>query len=69
MPKPLIKEHNASTDEVVEREMTDGEYAQFLADKELAEAKQEAILEKEARKLALLEKLGISEEEAKILLS
>ena len=30
MPNPIIRIHNATTNEVIDREMTDEEYAEFL---------------------------------------
>jgi len=44
MTKPLIRIHNAETDEVIDREMTDAEYAQFQID----EARREQMLADEA---------------------
>lgn len=64
-----IKIHNAETGEVIEREMNAEELAKWEADKAAAEAKAQAKAEVEAAKAALLEKLGITEEEAKLLLS
>jgi hypothetical protein len=69
MTKPMIRIHDTSTDEVIDREMTNEEYAAFQADQELqlvekAKAEQEA-----ADKAALLAKLGITADEAKLLLS
>lgn len=62
-------EANATTGEVIQREMTAEEIAQDLAyQKEAAEREAEAAA-KAAEKAALLEKLGITEEEAKLLLS
>lgn len=66
---PIIKIHNAETNEVIEREMNDEELAQWEADKQLAEQKAQIEAEAKATKAALLEKLGITEEEAKLLLS
>ena len=66
---PLIKIHNVETGEIVEREMTAQEIAQLEADKAAAEAEAQAAAEAEAAKAALLEKLGITEDEAKLLLS
>lgn len=67
--KPMVRIHNVETDEIIEREMTDEEFAEL-------ETRRAEILTKEANELAkatakadLLEKLGISEEEAKLLLS
>lgn len=69
MSKPSIKIHNVENDEIIEREMTEKEYAQFLVDKQSADEKNAAMLEKEAKKLALLERFGITQEEAQIFLS
>lgn len=64
-----IKIHSVETGEVIEREMNAEELAQLTKDKAevtaaLAEAKRKA-----AEKAALLAKLGITEDEAKLLLS
>ena len=69
MTRPLVRIHNVETDEVIDREMTDAEFAQYEADiaaKAQAEANAQAQAEAKA---ALLERLGITEEEAKLLLS
>jgi hypothetical protein len=57
------------TDEVIEREMTADEFAQFQADKAAKTAELEAETTKAAEKAALLAKLGITDNEAKLLLS
>ena len=68
MTKPIIRIHNTATDEVIDREMTDAEFAAYEADKAAqAIAKAEAAA-KAATRAALLTRLGISEEEARILL-
>ena len=61
--------HNIETGERIEREMNADELAQWEADKAKAEAQAQAKAEAAAAKAALLEKLGITEEEAKLLLS
>jgi len=69
MTKPMIRIHNQETDEVIDREMNDAEYAQHL---ENLEAKAIADAEAEAKaqaKAALLAQLGITAEQAKLLLS
>jgi hypothetical protein len=64
-----IKIHNAETGEVIERDMTPDELAQWEADKtESAQRKAEADA-KAAQKAALLDRLGITEDEAKLLLA
>jgi hypothetical protein len=69
MTKPMIRIHNQETNEVIDREMTDDEFAQFEADKAADAARLEAETQKAADKAALLAKLGISEAEAALLLS
>ena len=64
-----IKIHNVETGEIIEREMNTEELAQWETDNARAEAEAEAKAEAETAKAALLEKLGITEEEAKLLLS
>ncbi len=69
MTRPIIRIHNAETNEIVDREMTDAEYADYQEQQDLAIAEQEAKAQSEVNKAALLEKLGITEEEARLLLS
>ena len=68
MSKPLIKIVNVETGEEIEREMTDAEYEQYEADIENAKVKDAEAKAKAEAKAALLERLGITEEEAKLLL-
>lgn len=65
----IIKIHNVETGEIIEREMNAEELTQWEADKAKAEAEAEAKAQAQASKAALLQKLGITEEEAKLLLS
>jgi hypothetical protein len=67
--KPMVRIHNTETGEIIDREMTAEEYSQHL---ELAAQTAElkaADDAKAAQKAALLERLGITAEEASILLS
>jgi len=68
MSKPIIRIHNIETNEVIDREMTDEEFAQWQADKVAEAAKQAEAEAKEAARQAVLNRLGITEEEARILL-
>lgn len=69
MSKPMVRFHNTETDEIIDREMTDAEYEQYEAElKAYADAKEAREIAK-AQKAALLERLGITEAEAKLLLS
>ena len=68
----MIKvEHNVETNEIVEREMTELELAEYNADMEAIEnrriADEEARAAKAAERAALLTRLGITEEEAELL--
>ena len=65
----LIKIHNAQTGEIIEREMNAQELAQWQSDQAKAEAEAQAKAEAAAAKAVLLKKLGITEDEAKLLLS
>lgn len=69
MTNPTIRIHDLSTDEVTDREMTADELEQFEAEQAEQAARLEAEATKAAEKAALLEKLGITEDEAKLLLS
>jgi hypothetical protein len=60
--------HNVETGEIVERELNDEELAQLAKDKEIEIARQEAKAIKQAEKAALLDRLGITAEEATLLL-
>ena len=67
--RPMVRIHNVETDEVIDREMNDAEFAQYQAD-QAAQATAQAEAEAKAEaKAALLEQLGITEEQAKLLLS
>ena len=65
---PMVRIHNVETNEVIDREMTDDEFAQYEADKAaqaIAKAEAEA---KITERQAILDRLGLSSDEAKLLL-
>jgi hypothetical protein len=68
----MVREHNTDTNEVIDREMNNAEFAQYQADQEAdairIAAEAEAKAAKEAARQAILSRLGITEEEARILL-
>jgi hypothetical protein len=69
MTKPMVRIHDLATNEIVDREMTDEEFLDYEAAIE-AKATEEAKKQADAdAKATLLERLGITEEEAKLLLS
>jgi hypothetical protein len=66
--RPMIRIHNVETDEIIDREMTDDEFAIYEAEQiSRAAAKAEAAT-KEAQRQALLDRLGLTSDEARLLL-
>jgi hypothetical protein len=65
----MIKIHNIETGEIIEREMNAQELAQMEIDKADQAAHEAVEAQKSAAKAALLTKLGITDDEAKLLLS
>lgn len=57
MSKPTIRIHNSETDEVIDREMTDAEFAKHKADKVEADAKAAEVDAKAQAKAAAQAKL------------
>jgi len=68
MTKPMIRIHNQATDEVIDREMNDQEFAAYEADQAAQATAQAEAEAKETARQALLTKLGITAEEAQLLL-
>lgn len=69
MTKPIIRIHDQELDEVIDREMTDAEYETYLTEVAAGESIKAEEAAKAAAKAELLERLGITEDEAKLLLS
>lgn len=69
MPRPLVKIHDVETNEVIEREMNDAEYAEHQKLVEELENRDAQATASAEAKSALLERLGITEDEAKLLLA
>jgi len=69
MTKPQIKIYNCETGEEIVRDATAAEIAQMELDAANAAAKKAEAEAKAAAKAALLAQLGITEEQAKLLLS
>jgi hypothetical protein len=63
-----ILEHNIETGETIERDATAEEIQQMQIDAEKQAIAEQAEAEKESAKAALLERLGITAEEAALLL-
>ena len=65
----MVRIHDLTTNIVTDREMTDEEFAQYEADQAAAAARVAAKATEATAKAALLAQLGITEEQAKLLLS
>lgn len=68
MSELTIKVHNVETGEVIEREMNEAEIAALETSRLAHLVEKASIEEAQAKKAALLEKLGITQEEANLLL-
>lgn len=64
----IIIIHNTETNEIIEREANSQELEQLEKDRLETEKEAAQIAERAAAKAALLERLGITEEEARLLL-
>jgi FMN-dependent NADH-azoreductase len=62
-------EHNATTDEIIERDLTADEIAQIELDAKESKSQLDAFKAKQEAKSALLDRLGITADEAALLLS
>jgi hypothetical protein len=69
MTKPMIRIHDVATNQVVDREMTDAEFAEYEAEQAERQVAQDEAEAKATAKAALLAQLGITEEQAKLLLN
>ena len=69
MSNTTVVLHNLETGEIIEREMNAAELKQAEKDKKAYQAEIAAVEAKAQAKAALLEKLGITEDEAKLLLA
>jgi len=67
--KPMISVFSSIQQKRINREMNDEEFAQYELDQKTAADAAKAAEEAAAAKSALLAKLGITEDEAKLLLS
>lgn len=67
--KPMIRIHNLETDEIIDREMTNAEFADYELAQQTEQKLQAEAQTKADAKAALLERLGITADEAKLLLN
>ena len=65
----MIRIHNSQTDQVIDREMTAAEFKIYEADQAEQLVKQAEAEAKAAQRQAILNRLGLTSEEAALLLS
>ena len=68
MTNPIIRIHNTQTDEIIDREMTAEEFAEYQADQAVQAAKLAEAEAKATARQEILDRLGLSAEEAALLL-
>jgi hypothetical protein len=66
--RPIVRIHNIELNEVIDREMNDAELTQYEAEQAVQAALVSAAAQKAADRAALLAQLGITEEQANLLL-
>ena len=66
--KPMVRIHNTETNEVIDREMNDDEFAQYQIDKANADAIKAEAEAKETAKAAILDRIGLTADELKTIL-
>jgi hypothetical protein len=68
MTNPTIRIHNTEIDEIIDREMTDEEYAEYQAEQSVQAAKQAEAEAKATARQEILDRLGLTADEAALLL-
>jgi hypothetical protein len=68
MSKPIIQINDIATGEIIEREMNAAEFKQYEADQKLFAKMQADAEAKLAQRQAILDRLGLTADEAKLLL-
>jgi predicted amidophosphoribosyltransferase len=66
--RPIVRIHDLETNEIIDREMNDEEFAAFQAEQAIQAAAAEAKVKADADKAALLARLGLTEDELKTIL-
>jgi len=64
MSNPLIRIHNITTGEIIDREMNDTEHAEYKAIQAADEAQAIVVADKAVAKQNVLDKLGLDADEA-----
>ncbi len=65
--RPIIRIHDLETNEIIDREMNDAEFAQHQANQITEAAREVEVQEKIAQRQAILDRLGLTADEAQLL--
>jgi len=66
--RPMIRIHDLELNEVIDREMNDAEFAQYQLDIETQAAQKVEAETQETQRQAILDRLGLTADEAKLIL-
>jgi len=66
--RPIVRIHNQETDEVIDREMNDAEFAKYEADRAAKATEQAEADAKATAKQIIADRLGLTADELKVLL-
>jgi hypothetical protein len=66
--RPIVRIHNQETDEVIDREMDDAEFAKYEADRAAKAAEKAEAETKATAKQTIADRLGLTADELKLLL-
>jgi hypothetical protein len=66
---PMVRIHDLETNEIIDREMNDEEFAKYEAQQQANAAAQAEAEAKAIARAAILDRLGLTEEETAVLLS
>lgn len=64
----MVRIHDLETDEIIDREMNDEEFAEWQELQKANATEQAALAQKAAEKASLLKRLGLTEDELKTIL-
>jgi hypothetical protein len=68
MTRPIVRIHNTETDEVIDREMTAAEFKIYESDQAAELLRKTETESKAAQRQAILDKLGLTADEAQLLI-
>ena len=68
LTRPMKRIHDLTTNEIIDREMNDAEFAQYQADQAAEAIKQAEAEAREAAKAAILDRIGLTADELKTIL-